>query len=63
MISKCIQRMGNSAPFANQSQRESSFNTSNRTLKNSLRMRQPESLNYESADMTYKEPISFNIDK
>ncbi len=55
--------MGNSAPFANQSQRESSFNTKNRTLKNSLRLRQPESLNYESADITYKEPISFSIDK
>jgi len=63
MISKSIQRLGNSAPFANRNQRESNFNTSKRTLKNTLLMRQPESMNYKDVDIAYKEPKTFLIDK
>ena len=63
MISKAIKRIGKSAPFANGSQRESQYNTSKRTAKNSLMMRQPEGMNYEKTDVSDKKPRTFQIDK
>lgn len=63
MIANNVKRMGNSAPFANNSQRESQLNKSIRTKKNSLRLRQPESMNYKDVDLAYKEPLTFHFDK
>lgn len=63
LISKNLQRLGAAAPFNNVVQRESKVNTNIRTRKNSLRMRDPDALNYNDVDLAYKEPFTFQFDK
>ena len=62
LISKNLRRLGNTAPFANKSQRESQFNRSIRTQKDALRLRKPDSMNYHDVDISYKEPYTFHFD-
>ena len=59
IISRQLKRLGDSAPMAGKSIRDTKFNTEKRTRKNALKHRKPDSMNYRDVDISYKEPYTF----
>ena len=64
MIARNIRRLGDSAPFANHSKRDSQTNPNARSLKNTRRQRQPDGMNSADIDCALlSQPPSFKLDK
>ena len=63
IISRQLRRLGDAAPMAGKSVRDTKFNTDKRTRKNALKHRRPDSMNYKDVDLSYKEPYTFHFER